>query len=459
MGTETEYAIHSSPGAPLSVSEIARTILRKEFFPQSIKSCPPWTRDQIFFLSNGAKYHVDIGDHPEYSTPEAFGAIGTTVCEFAGVEFMRQIGQTHANRNIHRGHKKPFLFLRSSANDDEGWGYHINMLAPRSLELKKQTLSPLLLQMIGTSALFGGGYVSESGFRISQKLPYTVELIGSATTRERPLINTRDEAHADELKHRRLHIIGNDVLHSPFATWLRLGLFDLGLALAEARPDIANELVGYLPIDPKTTFKALASDREGTQLMVTQEKGNVTIDNTQEIMLETITDAVAEGDIESGSSYQERDLVLNEWEEVIDTYRTSDEYLPLLDWRLRHYLYTQKKDKGVTPDELAYHDMNYNDITAEDKYRKPFAGFLAKKSWKRLDRVFSLSPGTLEQQVAVRLTEPPRGRAYARAGCGANFVRSDSSEIVRVGWEGWQKGERKVRALDPLKEDMRALQW
>jgi len=60
-------------------------------------------------------------------------------------------------------------------------------------------------------------------FSLAQRAEHIWEGISSATTRSRPIINTRDEPHADAERYRRLHVIAGDSNMSEYVAYVKVG--------------------------------------------------------------------------------------------------------------------------------------------------------------------------------------------------------------------------------------------
>ena len=230
MGTEVEYAIHW-------VGKKDSSSTSQELFLASI---PPGTLSIGEFLSNGARLYRDVGNHPEYATPECAGPLQATQYEIAGEQTVSALAQCMAARSGR------LAVANKRLCDPRGnqWGSHHSFEVSRKLfsEVAQKTADPtyvqgLLVSHLATNSIFAGSgmYLNSGGYRISQKKWRTTSAITSDTTREKGLINTRDESHSGGFsdKSARLHVQAGEATISPWATWMQLGTFSILLRVLE----------------------------------------------------------------------------------------------------------------------------------------------------------------------------------------------------------------------------------
>jgi proteasome accessory factor A len=448
-GSEVEHAItvyhDGQPG-------IQREAERRLFAPGALPSgLEVLNKGRVAnnFLSNGARYYLDVGMHPEYSSPETFSALDATLVEHAGRLCMQSIGQhvdmsMRSDFDVYGG----LAVMRNTADDVETWGYHLNMSTSRRIEVSKYGLTPLLAGMVGTAALFGSGYYSaKNGFRTNQKAPFIYDYVNEATTKFRPLVNTRDEPHANPNLYRRLHVIGNDTLHSPWQTWLRFGAFDLMLALAEARPDVADDMADFLPTNIHIAMKAYAQDITGEKTATTNNELELTQDDFQELVLSEVLHAIEAGDISIEGNYAERKQVLSEWQKAMNGYRSATEYVPLLDWRMREVFYQRMEAKDKDANEIAAKSKLLDDIVLPN----PLTEKILQIGLERLASVYGLETEELQRKIALRVTTPPPGRAEARTKLAKRLFaeRHDEEAYLYIDWDRVQNDHEGVVIDDP----------
>lgn len=275
FGIETEYGV-SVTGADRAVDagQVAMTM----FQPVVSRA-----RSTNTYLTNGSRLYVDVGSHPEYATAEALDPKDALLQDLAGERIMGRLA-TDAQARLrasHGVHASIHVFKNNVDSADHAFGCHENYLVRRfvRLELIEEQLLPFLI----TRQLYtGAGRFAESGFQITQRADFLDEAVSSATTRARPMINTRDEAHADPESYRRLHVIIGDSNRSQWATWVKLATTHLvlcviedavrrgvpsgfeGLALADAAS--ANRTVSRFLDDPQAGLSVCRPDGTATSL-------------------------------------------------------------------------------------------------------------------------------------------------------------------------------------------------
>src|ERR687886_76794 len=202
FGIETEFGVTCAfeGQRKLSPDEVARYLFRKVV---------SWGRSSNVFLRNGARLYLDVGSHPEYATPECDDVRQLVVHDRAG----------------------------------NSYGCHENYLVPRAGEFGR--LADVLIPFLVTRQLLvGAGKVLQTPrgavYCLSQRADHIWEGVSSATTRSRPIINTRDEPHADAEKYRRLHVIVGDSNMSEWSSYLKVGATALLLRMVEEGTQIRD---------------------------------------------------------------------------------------------------------------------------------------------------------------------------------------------------------------------------
>lgn len=447
IGSETEYSVYAPNGM---VFDVAKDISHGDrYLPDGLVS-------HYKFLSNSAKRYLDIGSHPEYCTPPVFGALAATICEKAGVEVCQDIISEY--RMVNEAEASDVHMLRRTTNDVETWGYHINMQTERGLRLSASGIAPLLAEMVGGMSLFGAGHQRRSGdYWISQRAHDIWDYVNEQTTTFRPLVNTRDEPHADDNRWRRLHVIGNDVLHSPWATWLRFGVYDLAVALSEARPDLAEKLRDKLPVSVHNALCTFASDSDEKGLTAELEDGSkIDALGLQKAVLEEVGRAIAAGDLAVEGDAFERQIVLEEWIWALDQLELEPQNLSkLVDWRFRQALITRVAERNCLgePKELYSLDCMLDNIDftgAYGDYARIFQTTLENAGWDRLSSLFDVPEETFLKQVDYYKTHPYPGRSKTIS----DAVKLFSSGRVQgnIDWHliSFQRSEDRLKLLDPL---------
>ncbi len=231
FGLENEYGVTCVFRGQrwLSPDEVARYLFRRVV---------SWGRSSNVFLRNGARLYLDVGSHPEYATPEcdsvfdlvAHDKAGERILEGLLVEAERRLREEGIAGDVH-------LFKNNTDSAGNSYGCHENYLVGRHGEFSR--LADVLVPFLVTrQVICGAGKVLQTPrgavYCISQRAEHIWESVSSATTRSRPIINTRDEPHADAERFRRLHVIVGDSNMSETTTLLKVGSTDLVLRMIEA---------------------------------------------------------------------------------------------------------------------------------------------------------------------------------------------------------------------------------
>jgi proteasome accessory factor A len=237
FGVETEYGVTCTFHGQrrLSPDEVARYLFRRVV---------SWGRSSNVFLRNGSRLYLDVGSHPEYATPECDNLIDLVAHDKAGerilegllVEAGLRLGEEGITGDI-------YLFKNNTDSAGNSYGCHENYSVSRRGDFGRMTdiLTPFL---VTRQMICGAGKVLQTArgavYCVSQRAEHIWEGVSSATTRSRPIINTRDEPHADAERYRRLHVIVGDSNMSETTMLLKAGATDLVLRMIEAGTDIRD---------------------------------------------------------------------------------------------------------------------------------------------------------------------------------------------------------------------------
>ncbi|NMM93663.1 Pup--protein ligase [Bifidobacterium oedipodis] len=226
FGVETEYGVAvTGADSPVDAGQVAMTM----FQPVVSRS-----RSTNTYLPNGSRLYLDVGSHPEYATAEARDPMDALAQDLAGERVMRGLARKaqDALRAAAGEHAVIHVFKNNVDSAGHAFGCHENYLVRRFVPL--ETIERQLLPFLITRQLYtGAGRVTEEGFQITQRADFLDEAVSSATTRSRPMVNTRDEPHADPDSFRRLHVIIGDSNRSQWATWMKLATTHLVLCVIE----------------------------------------------------------------------------------------------------------------------------------------------------------------------------------------------------------------------------------
>src|SRR5499427_9347003 len=199
-------------------------------------------------LTNGARLYVDHA-HPEYSSPECTDPLAAVLWDKAGERVMAAAA---AQASAMPGTAPIQLYKNNTDNKGASYGCHENYLMSRSTPFADivRHLTPFFVSrqvVCGAGRVGRGADGREDGFQISQRADFFEVEVGLETTLKRPIINTRDEPHADPEKYRRLHVIIGDANMSELSTYLKLGTTSLVLSMIEDR-FLAGDLSVETPV-------------------------------------------------------------------------------------------------------------------------------------------------------------------------------------------------------------------
>jgi Pup amidohydrolase len=369
-------------------------------------------------LTNGARLYVDHA-HPEYSTPECTNPRDVLRWDKAGE---RVIAAAGAAVDV-PGQNPIVLYKNNTDNKGASYGAHENYLMPRSTPFPDiiRHLTPFFVsrQVVCGAGRVGIGQDGHgAGFQISQRSDYFEVEVGLETTLKRPIINTRDEPHADPEKYRRLHVIIGDANLSEISTYLKLGMTSLVLALVEERV-ISSDLA----IDgPVGALHQVSHDASLRHLVTMKDGRSMSALDIQENYLEMARKFVAD---RYGDDADEQTVdVLERWESVLTRLRHDPmECRRELDWVAKLSLLESYRDRdGLEWDDpkLMLIDLQYADL-------RP-----AKGLYHRLLSRGSIDRLLTDDEVTRAMVEPPEDtRAYFRGRCLAKYP----DRIAAASWD------------------------
>ncbi|GBE24752.1 pup--protein ligase [bacterium BMS3Bbin02] len=221
FGIENEYGVTCTLAGQrrLSPDEVARYLFRRVV---------SWGRSSNVFLENGARLYLDVGSHQEYATPECDSLLDVVVHDRAGERILDKLVESAEQRLMEEGIRGTIhLFKNNTDSAGNSYGCHENYLVGRLGEFQK-TVDTLIPHMVSRQIYTGAGKLLTTPrgtqFSMSQRAEHIWEGVSSATTRSRPIINTRDEPHADAERYRRLHVIAGDSNMSEYTTYVKIGV-------------------------------------------------------------------------------------------------------------------------------------------------------------------------------------------------------------------------------------------
>ncbi|TCN50382.1 proteasome accessory factor A [Rhodococcus sp. SMB37] len=355
MGIETEFGVTCTfhGHRRLSPDEVARYLFRRVV---------SWGRSSNVFLRNGARLYLDVGSHPEYATAECDDLLQLVEHDHAGERVLEDLLVDAEERLAEEGIGGDiYLFKNNTDSAGNSYGCHENFLVARVGEFSR--ISDVLLPFLVTRQLIcGAGKVLQTPkaatFCLSQRAEHIWEGVSSATTRSRPIINTRDEPHADAEKYRRLHVIVGDSNMSETTTMLKVGSASLVLEMIEAgisfrdfaldNPirairEVSHDMTGRRPV-------RLAGGRQASALDIQREYHARAV----EYLRHREPDAhVAQ--------------VVDLWGRVLDAVESQDfaKVDTEVDWVIKRKLfqrYQDRYDMELSDPKIAQLDLAYHDI-------------------------------------------------------------------------------------------------
>jgi proteasome accessory factor A len=358
FGLENEYGVTCTFHGQrrLSPDEVARYLFRRVV---------SWGRSSNVFLRNGARLYLDVGSHPEYATPECDNVVDLVIHDKAGERTLEGL-LVDAERRLREEGIAGDIYLFKNNTDSAGnsYGCHENYLVGRQGEFGR--LADVLIPFLVTRQIIcGAGKILATPrgavYCVSQRAEHIWEGVSSATTRSRPIINTRDEPHADAERFRRLHVIVGDSNMSETTTLLKTGSTDLVLRMIEAGI-VLRDLTLENPIRAIREVSHDATGRRKVRLANGREASALEI---QEEYLGKARDFVARRGPDPIAA-----RVLDLWERTISAVSTGDLSLVEreIDWVIKYQLIERYRAKHNLPlssprvaqIDLAYHDINRN---------------------------------------------------------------------------------------------------
>ncbi|QSB12684.1 Pup--protein ligase [Natronosporangium hydrolyticum] len=434
FGLETEYGVTCTYRGQrrLSPDEVARYLFRRVV---------SWGRSSNVFLRNGARLYLDVGSHPEYATPECDSVPDLVAHDRAGERILEGL-LIDAEKRLHDEGIAGEIYLFKNNTDSAGnsYGCHENYLVSRHGEFGR--LADVLIPFLVTRQLIcGAGKVLQTPrgavYCLSQRAEHIWEGVSSATTRSRPIINTRDEPHADAERYRRLHVIVGDSNMNEVTTLLKVGSADLVLRMIETgvvMKDLSLE-------NPIRAIREVSHDVTGRRKV---RLANGKEASALEIQQEYYSKAVEFVERRGGDQLTKR--VVELWGRVLEAVETGqlDPVAREVDWVTKLRLlesYQRRHDLPLAHPRVAQLDLAYHDL----RRGRGLFGLLERRG--DVDRVV----GDLEIFEAKE-TPPQTTRARLRG----EFIRhaQEKRRDFTVDWVHLKlndQAQRTVLCKDPFR--------
>jgi len=356
FGIETEYGVTCTFKGQrrLSPDEVARYLFRRVV---------SWGRSSNVFLSNGARLYLDVGSHPEYATAECDDFIELLAQDRAGERILEGLSIEAEERLVQEGiFGDVYLFKNNTDSAGNSYGCHENYLIDRSTDFANlaQIFIPFL---ISRQILVGAGKVVQtprgSTYAVSQRADHIWEGVSSATTRSRPIINTRDEPHADADLYRRLHVIVGDSNMSDTTNLLKVVSAHLVLAMIESGAVMRDLSLA----NPIRAIREISHDTTGTRTVKLANGREISAIAMQSEYFQKVSDFVSRRGIVDPVTQQAMEL----WERSIKAVGSGDLHLidREIDWVIKLRLierYMRKNDMTLEDARIAQLDLAYHDI-------------------------------------------------------------------------------------------------
>ncbi|MAL67437.1 MAG: Pup--protein ligase [Actinomycetota bacterium] len=436
FGIENEYGVTCTLRGQrrLSPDEVARYLFRRVV---------SWGRSSNVFLANGARLYLDVGSHPEYATPECDSVRELVVHDKAGERILEQLLTSAEQRLGDEGvHGDVYLFKNNTDSAGNSYGCHENYCTSRRDDFSSYT-EVLIPFLVSRQIYAGAGKVLQTArgarYCVSQRAEHIWEGVSSATTRSRPIINTRDEPHADAERYRRLHVIVGDSNMSEYTTFLKVGACSLMLRMLEEPQVVLRDMTLENPI---RAIREISHDMTCTR--------RVRLANGREVSALDIQSEYLNRALRFAEHHEltdEEQLALDMWEYTLS--HLEDDPLKLdreLDWVIKYKLieaYRERHDLTLSDARVALVDLQYHDVNRERGvfYRMQRKGMV--------DRIVT------DEEISHAVEHPPQ---TTRARLRGEFIKraKERKRDYTVDWVHLKlndQAQRTVLCKDPFKAE------
>ncbi|MCY3851912.1 MAG: Pup--protein ligase [Acidimicrobiaceae bacterium] len=434
FGIENEYGVTCTLRGQrrLSPDEVARYLFRRVV---------SWGRSSNVFLGNGARLYLDVGSHPEYATPECDSVSDLTAHDKAGERILEQLLTSAEERLSEEGiHGDVYLFKNNTDSAGNSYGCHENYCIARNDDLS--AYSEVLIPFLVSRQIYAGaGKILQTArgarYCVSQRAEHIWEGVSSATTRSRPIINTRDEPHADAERYRRLHVIVGDSNMSEYATFLKVGACSLMLRMLEEPHVVLRDMTLENPIRAIREVSHDMTCRRRIRLANGREAS--ALDIQSEYLQRALRFA------EHHELGDEEQLALKMWEHCLSG--LEDDPLKLdreLDWVIKYKLvegYRARKNLELSDARVALLDLQYHDVNRD------------RGLYYRMQRRGMVERIVGDREISQAVENPPE---TTRARLRGEFIRraKEQRRDYTVDWVHLKlndQAQRTVLCKDPFK--------
>ena len=436
-GIENEYGITCTVDGTrrLSPDEVARYLFRKVV---------SWGRSSNVFLVNGARLYLDVGSHPEYATPECDSVRQVVTHDKAGERILEQLVASAEERLREEGiDGDVYLFKNNTDSANNSYGCHENYLTTRRDE--QAEYDEVLIPFLVTRQIWAGaGKIYENarggaGYSISQRAAHIWEGVSSATTRSRPIINSRDEPHADAELYRRLHVIVGDSNMSEYAAFLKVGSCGLLLRMLEEPNVVFRDMTLENPI---RAIREISNDLTCRRpVRLASGRGMSALDIQREFLDRALRF------VQHRETTPEEDQVLAMWQHCLDG--IEEDPLSLnreCDWVAKYHLveaFRSRHGLALSDPRVLLLDLQYHDV---DRRRGLYYRMLERGLMERI---------TTDREISIAVEEAP---TTTRARLRGDFIRraKERRRDFTVDWVHLKlndQAQRTVLCKDPFRSE------
>ncbi|MEZ5244292.1 MAG: Pup--protein ligase [Acidimicrobiales bacterium] len=434
FGIENEYGVTCTLRGQrrLSPDEVARYLFRRVV---------SWGRSSNVFLGNGARLYLDVGSHPEYATPECDSVHDLVVHDKAGERILEQLLTSAEERLGDEGiHGDIYLFKNNTDSAGNSYGCHENYCTTRKDDFSAygEVLIPFL---VSRQIYAGAGKVLQTArgamYCVSQRAEHIWEGVSSATTRSRPIINTRDEPHADAERYRRLHVIVGDSNMSEYTNFLKVGACALMLRMLEEPQVVLRDMTLENPI---RAIREISHDMTCTRRVRLANGREV---SALDIQTEYLNRAIRFA--EHHDLTDQEQMALDMWEHCLTT--IADDPLKLdreIDWVIKYKLienYRERHGIELNDAKVALVDLQYHDVSRE------------RGLFYRMQKRGMVERMVTDEEISHAVENPPE---TTRARLRGEFIRraKEQKRDYTVDWVHLKlndQAQRTVLCKDPFK--------
>jgi proteasome accessory factor A len=394
-------------------------------------------------LTNGARYYVDHA-HPEYSTPECADALELVLADKAGERILAR-SMLAARRLLEPG-QEIVVYKNNSDGKGNSYGTHENYLVDRAVPFAT-LVRHLLPWFVSRQVFTGAGKVgSENGaarvdYQLSARADFFEEEVGLETTLKRPIVNTRDEPHADPSLYRRLHVIAGDANLCEVATFLKVGTTAIVLAMVEDG-FVAKDLS---IVGPVAAMRTVSHDPTLAATVELHDGGTITAVDLQWEFLRLAQKYADETGLDACGGDTVGPMVLARWEQTLGALERDPMLLDgQLDWVTKLSLfraYIERDELEWSDPKVRLLDLQYSDVRPE------------RSLYEKLVRAGKVERLVAEEDVMRGMTVAPSStRAYFRGECLSRWPDA----VVAANWDSMildvgSDPLRRIPMMEPLR--------